>query len=183
MRQRIAVDQDNVIADLLTEWLYRYNNDYNDNLTKEQVTMWNWHSLTKPECGEKIYDYLDDPDLFLNLPVIEHSQEVLETLNHYYDIYIVTSPFNFNNIVPKAKWLEKHFPFIPRERYVFTRDKSIIKASALIDDKPKNLETFEGLRVLFTAPHNKTERRFVRADNWGRIKDIYFSMIMNDIIG
>ncbi|WP_431785854.1 5' nucleotidase, NT5C type [Paenibacillus lactis] len=171
-KKRLGVDQDNVIADLLSEWVRRYNNDYNDTLTPEQVDCWNWHHLCKPECGTKIYTYMDDPDLFLNLPVMEGSQEVLRELSYTYDVYIVTAPFNPNNVVPKYKWLKKHFPFLDEEKFVFTRDKSIVKAEYLIDDKPKNLETFQGTRILYTAPHNLDEERFYRVDNWDEIREI-----------
>ncbi|MCM3257043.1 5'-3'-deoxyribonucleotidase [Paenibacillus lautus] len=171
-KKRLAVDQDNVIADLLFEWVRRYNNDFNDNLKPEQINSWNWHGLCKPECGSNIYTYMDDPDLFLNLPVMEGSQETLKELSNIYDIYIVTAPFNLNNVVPKYEWLKKHFPFLDEDKFVFTRDKSIIRAEYLIDDKPSNLETFRGNQILYTAPHNLNEERFYRVNNWIDVREI-----------
>lgn len=170
-KKRLAVDQDNVIADLLFEWVRRYNNDYNDSLKPEQINCWNWHGLCKPECGSNIYTYMDDPTLFLNLPVMEGSQETLKELSNIYDIYIVTAPFNLNNVVPKYEWLNKHFPFLDEDKFVFTRDKSVIGAEYLIDDKPKNLETFQGNKILFTAPHNLNEDRFYRVNNWEEVRE------------
>ncbi|MFB5759001.1 5' nucleotidase, NT5C type [Paenibacillus medicaginis] len=171
MKEILAVDQDNVIADLVAEWVRRYNEDYNDNLKPEDINAWNWSHLCKPECGDKIYEYMDDPTLFESLSVIENSQEVLKELNYTYGIYIVTSPFNLNNIVPKYKWLKKHFSFLDEDKFVFTRDKSIIAADYLIDDKPKNLENFRGKKMLFTAPHNSNEDRFYRVNNWEEIRE------------
>lgn len=171
-KKRIAVDQDNVIADLVTEWVRRYNHDYNDDLKPEQINAWNWCHITKPECNKKIYNYMDDPNLFFNLPIIENSQEVLQELNNTYDIYVVTSPFNINNVIPKNEWLLKHFSFLDPNKFVFTRDKSIIAAEYLIDDKPGNLETFGGDKILFDAPHNKDENRFYRVNDWLEVKDI-----------
>ncbi|MNK43738.1 putative 5'(3')-deoxyribonucleotidase [compost metagenome] len=171
-KKRLAVDQDNVIADLLSEWVRRYNLDYNDNIKPEQVNAWNWSHLCKPECGDKIYSYMDDQDLFLSLPVMEDSQEVLKELNYIYDIYIVTAPFNINNVVPKYTWLKKHFPFLDPDKFVFTRDKTIINAEYLIDDKPSNLEGFQGHKIMYDAPHNKDENRFYRVNNWIEVKDI-----------
>jgi len=171
-KKRIAVDQDNVIADLVAEWVRRYNYDYNDNLTPDKINVWNWSHLCKPECGKKIYDYMDDPELFLNLPVIEGSQEVLKELSYTYDIYICTSPFNISNVEPKHEWLLKHFSFLDQNKFVFTRDKSILAAEYLIDDKPANLEGFQGTKILFDAPHNRDENRFYRVNNWLEVKDI-----------
>ena len=36
----IAVDVDDVVADLITEWLKRYNHDYNDTKTPADITQW-----------------------------------------------------------------------------------------------------------------------------------------------
>ncbi|MNH75622.1 putative 5'(3')-deoxyribonucleotidase [compost metagenome] len=169
-KKRIAVDQDGVIADLLTEWVGRYNYDYNDNIKPNQVTAWNWSHICKPECGNKIYSYMDDPDLFESLPVINYSQEVLQELNDIYDIYIVTAPFNMNNVAAKHSWLRRHFPFLDPDKFVFTRDKGIVRANYLIDDKPSNLDDFLGDKLLFSAPHNQTESRFYRVNNWQDIR-------------
>lgn len=174
-KKRLAVDQDNVIADLVAEWVRRYNYDYSDNLKPEQINAWNWDHLCKPNCGKKIYDYMDDPELFANLPVIENSQEVLLELTHTYDIYIATAPFNINNVVPKNNWLLKHFPFLDTDKFVFTRDKSIIHTDYLLDDKPSNLEGFIGNKILFSAPHNTNENRFERVNNWLEVRE-YFKL-------
>jgi 5'-nucleotidase len=175
-RKRIGVDMDGVVADLHSEWLKRYNYDYNDNLKSEDVTMWNWHKLTHPNCQEKIYEYLDDPGLFENLPVIKGSQEVIEELSRSFDIYFITSPFNLNNIAPKYRWLKKNFGFIAEDRYIFTRDKSVFYGDYLIDDKPSNLVGFQGIKILYSAPHNKhnDNSEFIRAENWREIKRFLF---------
>lgn len=172
MKPRIAVDQDQVLADLLGYWLDLYNNDYNDNLYRHEVTGWDIEKYVKPECGLKIYDYLNDPQTFYNLPVIEYSQDVLRELNEYFEIFVVTSPWNMNNVLPKYKWLKKHFSFLDEHNFVFTKNKSIINTYALIDDSPKNLETFGGRKVLFDAPHNHKESRFTRASDWLKARDI-----------
>jgi len=36
----IAVDVDDVIIDLVPMWLHFYNNDYKDNLSKNDITDW-----------------------------------------------------------------------------------------------------------------------------------------------
>lgn len=172
-RLRIAIDQDQVLADLLGEWLRRYNNDYNDNLTKEQITYWNWHDLVKPECGRKIYSYLDDPDLFRSLPVIEGAREVVKALSQVADVFVVTSPWNINNVIPKYEWLKEHFPFLNEKNFVFTRNKGIVNADFLIDDKPSNFDDFMGIPLLFDAPHNRGEKRFMRVCDWKDVK-IFF---------
>ena len=121
MRKRILVDMDGVIAHLITPWVDKYNELYDDYLKSEQITTWDWHHLVKPECGEEIYKMLT-PDLFESLPVIAGSQNALERLNQDHDVYIVTAAGNSKIIPAKADWLKKHFPFIKKDRVVYAID-------------------------------------------------------------
>lgn len=173
MKKRIACDMDQVLGDIMSPWLEQYNKDYDYYLSPEDITVWNWHELTHPDCQKKIYDYLDNPDLFRRLPVMEGSQEVLELLNYKYEIYIVSAVYNPINIPPKVEWLREHYPFLDEEKFVFTRDKSIIAADYLIDDKPSNLKTFRGGKVLFDAPHNRSVDDYYRAINWYDLKKFF----------
>lgn len=175
---RFAVDMDGVIAALTTEWVRRYNLDYNDNLTSNDITMWNWHSLTK--CGKKIYNYLDDPSIFRSLPVIKDSQSVLHEMSKDCEILIVTSPFNMANCLPKDQWLDEHFPFIKKDKRVFVGDKSLVECDYLLDDKPKNLEQGSFIPLLYSAPHNNNENRFTRIKDWQHMKLYYLQNIRKD---
>ncbi|MDF9794801.1 5'(3')-deoxyribonucleotidase [Catalinimonas alkaloidigena] len=56
---------------------------------------------------------------------------------------------------------------------LFCGDKSIIQADYLIDDHPKNLLTFSSEPIIFTSPHNVDETRFLRANNWKEVGDIF----------
>lgn len=174
---RIGIDQDQVVADLHFEWVRRYNYDYNDNLKPSDIKEWNWHKMTHPNCQEKIYTYLDDPELFANLPVIEGSQEVIHKLSNNFEIFFITSPFNLNNVLPKGNWLSKHFEFIPSNNHVYTRNKSIANVDWLIDDKAANFRHLQGVGLLYDAPHNQKEYQFTRVMDWKDI-DEYFNMIL-----
>jgi Uncharacterized protein conserved in bacteria len=179
MKKRIGIDVDQCIADIMSEWLRRYNNDYNDNLTPNDITEWDFHNLVKPECGEKIYTYLDDPDFFRNLAVIDDSQEAVYELSKNYEIFFITAPYNPNSVLPKYEWLKKYFGFVPESNYVFARNKSIANTDWLIDDNPENFIGFTGEPLLYTAPHNKSYKgEVLRFDNWHEIV-FYFEWIRN----
>jgi len=173
MKKRIAFDQDQVLADLLTEWVSRYNTEYNDNLRPEDIKNWNWHNLVKPECGKKIYNYLDDPNLFENLPCVDGSQETLYELSKHYEIFVVTAPWNIGNVKPKYKWLKKNFPFINEKNYVFTRNKSVVNADWLVDDKEENFHGFKGTPILYDAPHNRNVSGYIRLMNMKEVKEFF----------
>ncbi|GFN32494.1 putative 5'(3')-deoxyribonucleotidase [Paenibacillus curdlanolyticus] len=166
------MDMDNVIANLTDPWLESYNNTYNDHLKVSDITMWDWHVITKPEAQEKIYKLLT-PELFESLPVIEGSQEVLEKLVKDYEVFIATAAGEASIIPAKAKWLKKHFPFINKDKIVYAIDKSICYGDYLIDDKPENLLTFRGKGLLFDAEHNQNEHRFERFKNWNEIANYF----------
>ncbi|OBG93863.1 hypothetical protein A9X05_09175 [Mycobacterium sp. E3298] len=171
MKKRIAIDQDQCLADILSEWLRRYNNEFNDNLKTCQMTHQNCHDITK--AGKQFYKYLDDPEFFESLPLIEGSIEAVRELSYTYEIFVVTAPYNPNNVEPKSNWLKKYFPFIKEDNYVFTRNKSIVNADWLIDDKPGNFEGFIGKALLFDAPHNRTETRYRRMRNWTEVLNYF----------
>ena len=53
----IILDVDDVVLNLVPNWLKLYNRDFNDNLTKEQITEWNITKFIKPEAKYSIYQY------------------------------------------------------------------------------------------------------------------------------
>lgn len=173
MRKVLAIDQDYVVAKLLSKWLDHYNKDYNDNLTVDDLVDWDVSLSVKPECGDKIYDYLSLHKFYRDLEVVENSQETIKELSKHYDIFFVTDAmFNRMSFKSKFDWLREHFPFIPKDNIVFCGNKSIIKADYLIDDGLHNLEGFQGHGILFDAPYNRKDQRFFRGKDWGHIGDV-----------
>lgn len=169
----LAVDQDDVLAILLEAWLEAYNKDFGDNLTVQDITSWQISKIVKPEAKHQIFDYLDIPEFMEGLRLKPGSQEYLKKLSEHFEIFVVTAPKNYNGVVSKAKWLQRYFPFIPYENYVFTINKSIVHADFLVDDGVHNLEGFlSGTPILFDAPHNQNEQRFLRVKTWEEAFDV-----------
>ncbi|MCJ7984909.1 hypothetical protein MUB16_14170 [Priestia sp. OVL9] len=48
----------------MTDWHNQYNKDYCDSLSVEKLKCWESEKYVKPECGTKIYDYLDQRAFF-----------------------------------------------------------------------------------------------------------------------
>ena len=168
--QRICVDMDEVMADTLAEFLHRYNQTYDEDVTPEDVAGKGLWELAPPARQQQIRDFLDAEDFFENLAVMPGSQEALRRLSARYEIFIATQAMSIpNSFGSKYRWLQRHFPFIPYAHYVFCGDKSILRAEYLIDDLPKNLLRFEGQGLLYTAPHNLTASGFTRVNNWEEV--------------
>lgn len=165
---------DEVMADTLTAWLKCYNQGFGTRITKADL------------LGKKIYDvvgqaqaaaaraYLDDPDFFVDLPLMERSQMVIERLTKKHEVFVTSAAMDHPNSFPaKYVWLKKHFPFIPDKNIVFCGDKSIIRADFMVDDSVPNLEVFSGQGIVFTAPHNVFNTDFPRVNGWLEVADYF----------
>ena len=94
MRKRIALDMDEVVADVMPKFLDAYEKEFGKRL--EHADYW----------GKKIYDIpgathirnvLYDKGFFRDLPVMENSQEVVKELHERYDIFFTTAAMEFRN--------------------------------------------------------------------------------------
>ena len=171
MRQSIAIDMDEVIAEMMTKFLLIYEEAYGHTLKREDYWGKSYKELPKiMNLRYKIFE----KGFFRDLPVMEDSQEVLRELNGRFDLYVVTAAMTFrNSFEDKYDWLEDHFPFISKRNIVFCGNKHIIKTDWLIDDTPYNLKNFSGTPLLYTASHNTEEERFHRVNNWQEIREYF----------
>lgn len=164
----IACDVDGVLAELQKEVIRRYNLDYHDTLSISDILSWDMALYVKPECGTKIYEYFSAPNLYDDLSMIDGSLEgvnLLEKMGHR--VVYVTTPAPKTSGA-KEQWLRQRGFLRDGSDYVECHDKSLIRASVLIDDGAHNLRVFTGERILFNQPWNKSE--YVdgawRADGW-----------------
>lgn len=171
MKKRIAIDMDEVIADVYHKFLELYERDFGYRPKKE--TYWGKKIYSTPKA-KHIRDYLHDKGFFADLPVMKDSQEVIQELQQKYDIYLVTAAMEFrNSFEDKFDWVREHFPFIHWKNIVFCGDKSLIKTDYMIDDHVSNLETFEGKGLLYTSTHNIHETRFTRVNDWQEVRAFF----------
>ena len=178
--RRICVDMDEVMADTLGEHLRRYNQEFDEEVTVDDLAGKGLWEITPADRQQQLRAFLDAEDFFEVLDVIPGSQDVLKNLSARFEIFIATQAMVVpNSLGPKYRWLQRHFPFIPPTHYVFCGNKSILRADYLIDDQPRNLQRFEGQGLLYTAPHNLTAAGFVRVDNWQQVAE-YFARIPSE---
>lgn len=171
MRPRIALDMDEVIADLFSKFLELYEQEFGKRLTREEY--WGVKIYHLPGVHQ-LRDHLFEKGFFRDLAVMPHSQEVVQELQEHYDVFITTAAMGFRNCLEdKFDWLQEHFPFISQRNFVFCGDKSIIQADYMIDDHPFNLESFKGKGLLFHTSHNTDETRFTRVHDWLEIRAFF----------
>jgi 5'-nucleotidase len=176
----IAVDMDEVLADLVPKWLSVYNKEWDDNLVKEDLLEWDITKFVKPECGDKVYEIIMRDGFYVDLDIIPGAQEGVEALQGMGYNICIASASPRTAYADKHNWIKKHFPTIDTDNIIFTKNKSLVKADLLLDDGVHNLESFTGFKVLFATPWNQTEERFVRVNGWeefvllaSRIKNVW----------
>ena len=168
---RIIIDMDEVMADNFPSFHRAAEERFGRTVQPEEYR------------GKKLYDLpglaevrnvLHEKGHFRHLPVIENAVEVIQELYEQYEVYIVTTATEFRySFLDKYEWLEEHFSFIHHSRIVFCGDKSIVHGDFMIDDKAKNLDTFQGIGLLFTSSPNLNERRYHRVNNWLEVRDYF----------
>lgn len=177
-RKRIALDMDDVMANLSHKFLDHYEKEKGHRITMKYF--WDNDIYSTPD-GKRLRQCLFEPGFFADLPIMDNCLEVVQWLYKHYEIFIVSAAMEFRNSMPdKRDWMEKHFPFIHWSNIVFCGDKSIIDADYLIDDHVKNLITFKGKGLLFSAAHNTNEKRFTRLNNWLEVKAFFEGELKKD---
>ena len=165
MKKTIAIDMDNVIADIQTNWINLYEKEFGVRVEKEEL-------LGKPEDDAfpdpaAARSLIYKPGFFRYAPIITGAQKALQELQNDFEVYIVSAAMEFpNSLLEKHDWLGEHFPFISWKNIIFCGDKSVIATDFLIDDHLKNLDFCKGMPILFTAGHNVNVTRHTRVNNW-----------------
>lgn len=169
----IAIDVDGVVADLHTEWLAKYNRDYGDTMKVDQITDWEIHKLVKPECGKRIYQYIDDPYIYDTVKPIPRARYSVRMLGEMGFSVIFVTTVTKNTRGRKLQWLIDHEfvqEYNANDRYIETDNKGIVKFDLLLDDKPENIEFCPGRGILFSRPWNATaaitEKRLPSVHTW-----------------
>jgi 5'-nucleotidase len=164
----IAIDMDNVIADVETHYIDWYEKDFGVRVDRKEL-------LGKPETQafpnkNAVLKFLYTPGFFRTVPVMPGAKEAVEELMRSYQVYIVSAAMEFpQSLFEKYEWLREHFPFIGWNQIVFCGDKSIIATDYMIDDHVKNLDRCKGQALLFTACHNINVAHHARLDNWTEV--------------
>ena len=189
----IACDVDGVVAPLIQEVLRRYNRDWQDTLTINDIMNWDFYNLVKPECGKKVYDYFRDPDMYECLVPMDGAVLGIQRLRDMGHTIIFATSCYYGMVDQKATWMERYGFCLPPKSGGMLPDDLIIAtakhhlvADLLIDDAPHTIETWlkTGRRaIMMEYPYNKTlditsayTPWLRRAHDWGEI--IHYVEIM-----
>lgn len=173
MKKRIALDMDDVIADTHSKFVDIYLNGEAPRYTLEELKEKSFHELLDETEFQTLFQHVYKPGFFRDIRIMDGAQDVVNRLMEQYEVFIATAAMEFpNSFVDKYEWLAEHFPGIHWRNIIFLGDKSILGADYLVDDLPRNLKTFSGEGLLFSALHNRNETGFKRVNNWQEIADL-----------
>ena len=174
--KRIAIDMDEVIADAVSEHLRRYNQHFNESLTKQDLEgKWIW-DVVQSDRHDMLEQTLRTPDFFADLAVFPDAQRVLERLSQHFELFIATAAMEVpTSFTAKFTWLARHFPFIQPSHIVFCGDKSVLRTDFLIDDNPRQLRRFEGEGILYTSPTNRHVTGYRRVNDWLDVEKLFLA--------
>jgi 5'(3')-deoxyribonucleotidase len=174
LRTTICVDVDDVIANTLAEQILRYNHEFDEQLTVDDLSGRCIWDFVPPERIPALERQIASEDFYPSLSAVPYSQAVLERLQHRYEVYIATAVMEYpRSFGAKYEWLRQNFPFIQPSHIIFCGHKGILQGDFLIDDNPLELRQFQGKAILYSSPANSLIREFRRVNNWWEIERFF----------
>jgi len=171
---KIAIDIDEVAADTVAKRLQRYQADYGEILSLDDIYGKQIRDCVPQERKLAVEKVLDEIGFSRDIPVMEDALWVMEELSQEFELLIATSAMDHPpSLYDRYVWLQKNFPFISDKNYIFCGSKQFVKADYLVDDNPNNLLLFSGEGILFDAHHNISNREYPRVGNWIDVKKYF----------
>jgi len=170
MAKKVLVDMDGVLADVYLQFARMELEE-----TGTHINMESLYGKLEEEAFPNFEKHVRSSGFFRTAPTIPDSIEGLKYLNDKYDVLIVSSATEFpESLKEKLEWLNENYSFIDWQQMIFCGKKDSIKGEIMIDDHPKNLDFFEGRKILFSQPHNwyMSKDDYTRVDNWKQIREI-----------
>ena len=170
---RILVDMDGVIADFDGEFLRRWRKRHPDSwyVPFEGRTTFYVRDQYPGELRPLVDEILWEPGFFRDMLPVEGARDALfDMADLGWEVFLCSSPLtNYrNSTLEKYEWVEKVLGPDWIKRVILTKDKTLVKAEYLIDDKPEitgveKVPAWEHL--LFDRPYNRGANR--RRITWG----------------
>lgn len=134
MKYKIAIDADSTLNNLAEGIVNLYNQTYEDKISTDMFTDYNWYTCLPFEVADRINKLLLEKELWDSLVPIKDAQSSVKILmDSGIEVYIATAtnPVNFNW---KVQWFAKYFPFIDEKHIICIHNKSLLDVDFLVDD-------------------------------------------------
>jgi 5'-nucleotidase len=172
---------DGVLSDFDAEFLQRWRTRHPDkfHIPLEQRKAFYVKDDYPEELKPWVTEILLEADFFEAMTPVQGAKEALHEMEASgFEVFICSSPFNAysNCVLEKYKWVEKFIGPEWVKKIILTKDKTLVKADLLIDDKPvitgvESHPSWEHILYDRTYNHHINKRR-VTWENW---KDVLLS--------
>lgn len=172
---RILVDMDGVISDFDGEFLKRWRERHPEKfyIPMEERTAFYVKDQYPEELKPLVAEILLEPGFFRDMMPMDGAKEALFEMEEMgIDVFICTSPLSTyrNCVLEKYEWVEKYIGTNWVNRIILTKDKTLIKADYLMDDKPEitGVENPPGWEhIIYDRPYNRgVNKRRLTWKNW-----------------
>ena len=176
---RALIDMDGVLADFEAEFLRRWKERYPDELA---VAIEDRRGFPlKKDYPERLHrtirEIFTEEGFYAALPPVEGGMAALDAMRtEGLDVWICTSPLSSSRtcMQEKVDWVAEHLGDRWVRRLIITRDKTLVRADVLIDDRPEVTGSEREPmweHVLYDQPYNRNVAGLRRLDwsNWREI--------------
>lgn len=186
-KSKIFLDYDGCIVNTIKCICSLYNEDFQYYKNFIHINWWEVNTWDFAECNcatpEYINTYFNQQRFFDRIEYMDWAEKILDILNKYFEITIVSSGY-LPNLIAKEKWVKEHLPYcsfigVNLKEY---KDKSHIDMSdsIFIDDSASNLKTSNAaIKICFgdEYPWNK-KWDGIRCNNWHEVEN-YIERVVN----
>lgn len=154
---RIFVDMDDILVNLLNEWLIHLNNYKGVKpKTEKDIDAWNMKNHYPTLTDNQLYGCLSDVEFWKRVQPVDSAYKYLKLLKEEgHEIYVATSSYPLSFWCKTEYCLFKHFDFLSLKDVICINNKSLLKGDVLFDDYHENLRNFKGVKVLRDKPYNR----------------------------
>ena len=167
----ILCDIDNVVCDTTAAILTQYNEEYNDNLTIDDIKTYWMERYVKPEAKEKFYEFFLKKETWKRVkPIEENIKGIQWLIDNGHDVYFVTATWS-DNLKKKSNFLKRCFKNIDVEdKLIKSNHKELILGSVIIDDYTRNIIMSKcPTKVCIKYPWNEDYEKYYDGDRWSSV--------------
>ncbi len=177
----ILVDMDDTIEQLLKAWVRGVNEKYGRNVAYDDVESWDVSAAFPGLTRAQVYEIPMQPGFWKTVEPVPGAAEALQRLiDAGHQVYIVTATLQESINEKMNDLLFRYFPFLSWNQVIITANKQLIRGDVLIDDGIHNLVGGDYVKILMTAPHNRSfdaeGNGMIRVWNWAEIERIIIEL-------